>query len=165
MIMVLLDKRKVFEWVVERLEQEIGQMKTGYEEARRTSIEAPGRMQSRYDTMGVEAAWVADGLARNIEGKLQSLSVLRAFNLPASPPRVALGCIAGVGHDMKATEAAYFLLPGCGGLVIPAEVSSYEIRVITPQSPIGRELLGKAVGDDVRVRRQRPEPDVVTMVV
>jgi len=46
-------------------------------------------------------------------------------------------------------EAFYFVVPQGGGLV--TEVDGKPLQVITPHSPLGEKLLGKKMGDAVRV--------------
>ena len=41
----------------------------------------------------------------------------------------------------------YFLGPRAGGIEL--QVGNRRVMVVTPQSPLGRQLLGRRVGDDV----------------
>ena len=47
------------------------------------------------------------------------------------------------------THAFYFIAPQGGGLI--TNVGGRPVQVITPQSPLGEVLLGKKVGDEVKV--------------
>jgi transcription elongation GreA/GreB family factor len=49
-------------------------------------------------------------------------------------------------------RAFYFIVPSGGGLIMKIEESP--VQVITPLSPLGEALLGKKVGDKVRVETQ-----------
>lgn len=53
---MFIDKFRAFELLIVNLEEKIARIRQGYECARRTSVEAPGRMHSRYDTMGIRLA-------------------------------------------------------------------------------------------------------------
>jgi len=44
----------------------------------------------------------------------------------------------------------YFIAPAGGGVRVT--VAGTEVRVVTPQSPIARALLGKLTGDDLELR-------------
>src|SRR5437588_11599445 len=116
-----INKGEMLGEIVTRLETEIKKLRESFEEAKLTSIEAPGRMQSRYDTMGVEAAWVADGLAKSIEEKAEGTYRLKNVRLPDSPERVSIGCIVGIGPEGSAIENLYFFLTACGGMSSPID--------------------------------------------
>jgi hypothetical protein len=49
----------------------------------------------------------------------------------------------------SAAAAWYFLAPKAGGTEV--ELDGMEVTVITPQSPLGRELMGKRRGDRVAI--------------
>lgn len=59
--------------------------------------------------------------------------------IPSSLVELALG----------ETRAYYFVAPQGGGLI--TNVDGRPVQVITPQSPLGEALLGKKVGDEIRV--------------
>ena len=58
-----MDKIHLIEKLTTMLKASIEGQQKSFESARQASVDAPGRMQSRYDTTGIESAWVADGLA------------------------------------------------------------------------------------------------------
>jgi hypothetical protein len=136
--------------IVALLEEEVADIRIGFEEARRTSIESPGRMQSRYDTMGVEAAWVADGLAKNLKSKIESLARLRQLRLPPAPLKGCVGAVVGVGTP-EGSESIYFILPGGGGQTVQPSEKGAPVVIVTPGSPAGKALIGKEIGDEVIV--------------
>jgi len=51
--------------------------------------------------------------------------------------------------EFNGSRAFYFIVPRGGGLV--TRIDGQPVQVITPQSPIGEALLGRRVGDVVRV--------------
>jgi hypothetical protein len=59
-------------------------------------------------------------------------------------------------------EARYFILRGCGGLEL--RESDALIRIVTPASPAGREVIGKEVGDEVAVRPGRDRSGVIIAI-
>ncbi|MCU1265693.1 MAG: hypothetical protein JWM21_2011 [Acidobacteria bacterium] len=158
---IAIDKTALLEGIIRTLEEEIKTLRASFDEAKLTSIEAPGRMQSRYDTMGVEAAWVADGLAKSIEEKAEGTYRLKNVRLPDSPERVSIGCIVGIGPEGSAIENLYFILPACGGMSIPIDNSNLTLQTVMLQAPVARALIGKSLDDEVNVRRGRTTPDFI----
>lgn len=103
--------------------------------------------ETQYDTVGLEAAYLAHGQSQRVADydvmitRLQSL-VLRDFD---AEDEIAIGSIVTLDDGMTC-----WLLPVCGG----NKLESGRILVITPQSPLGQKLKGAAVGeklDDGRV--------------
>ena len=163
-VSININKAVLLQQIINELERELAQLRAGYEEARLTSIEAPGRMQSRYDTMGVEAAWVADGLAKNFEEKAEGLSRIKQFRLPNNPKQVAIGCVVGIGPESGTVERIFFILPACGGVSVPLEDGIMTVQTVMSQAPIARKLIGKELDDEVDARPDQIEPDIILFI-
>jgi len=155
------DKKGILELLATSLEHEIASLRAGYESARRASVEAPGRMQSRYDSMGIEAGWVASGLAKNLDEKVRALVTLRSFNPPEGCKRVGLGVLLGIGAEPEKVEAVLFVLPVMGGTLLKIPGEDLPVRIVTPQSPLGSSLMGKTVGDPVALRGADKESEIL----
>jgi len=114
--------------------------------ARDEAIDEESRARSKYDTHSQEAAYLAQGqgkLAAEIE---KSIEVYASLALPDFPPLDAVGLGALVELDAGGGKSAwYFLGPRAGGLEL--ELDGRDILVLTPQSPLGRQLVGKRAGD------------------
>ena len=106
-----------------------------------------GRARSKYDTHSQEAAYLAEGQGKLAAEIAASLEAYAALPLPAFGPSdpIALGAL--IELQAGTHRIWYFLGPGAGGLDIKLE--GREILVLTPQSPLGRQLLGKHIGDVV----------------
>lgn len=74
-----------------------------------------------------------------------SALVLRPFGAE-SPIAVS----ALVELDDGERTAFYFMSPVGGGVTL--DVDGVSVRVLTPASPLGRALIGQAIGSDVEVR-------------
>lgn len=100
------------------------------------------------DTRALEQSYLARGQAQRLV-ELQA-AVTLVQNVPitgqSADARCALGSIVEIDADGK--RQTYFIAPAAGGTLL-AEGS---IQVLTPQSPLGRALLGCTVGDDCEVQ-------------
>lgn len=107
------------------------------------------RARSKYDTHSQEAAYLAQGQAKIAAEIEESLAAYTALPLPdlAATDAIALGALVRLDGAPRGTW--YFLGPRAGGLEV--RIAEREILVVTPQSPLGREFLGKRVGDLVRL--------------
>ncbi len=133
--------------VLAALEAELARQTHAALDARDESISEESRAENKYDTHAQEAAYLAEGQARLASELAAALAAWRALRFPEpGHDRAQLGSLvtleAGRRRDLL------LLGPTNGGLVVasPADPAD-EITVVTPASPIGRALLGRALGD------------------
>ncbi len=117
--------------------------------ARDEAISEESRAENKYDTHSQEAAYLAEGQARQVAEIEASLAHYAGLALPdfsATDP-IALGAVvelSAAGHS-----AWYFLGPRAGGMEL--HIDGRDVLVVTPQSPLGRQLVGRRAGDIVAV--------------
>jgi transcription elongation GreA/GreB family factor len=116
--------------------------------ARDEATNEESRARSKYDTHSQEAAYLAQGQARLALEIEASLEAYAALPCPDFPPdaAIALGAIVELEAG-GAKRTRYFIGPRAGGMELTVDGES--ILVITPQSPVGRQLMGKRAGDTV----------------
>jgi transcription elongation GreA/GreB family factor len=102
------------------------------------------RAESKYDTRGLEAAYLAGGQARQAKEILDSIKAYEALVTRDFAPGEPIELTALVELDADGTHSAYFIGPRNGGLEIKHRRK--EILVITPQSPLGQNLMGRKAG-------------------
>jgi transcription elongation GreA/GreB family factor len=101
--------------------------------------------ENKYDMHAQEAAYLAEGQARLAAELDGGIAQWQNTPLPAFAPAqpIALGAVVTVEAARRQTR--YFIGPCNGGMEI--ECAGESIMVITPQSPLGRLLLGRRAGD------------------
>ena len=102
------------------------------------------RAESKYDTRGIEAAYLAGGQARQAKEIQGSIKAYEALAIRDFAPGEPIELTALVELDAEGTHSAYFIGPRNGGLEIKHRRK--EIMVITPQSPLGQTLMGRKAG-------------------
>ena len=109
------------------------------------------RPENKWDTHSQEAAYLAEGQSRQVQEAGEALGLFAALPLPAFTPAdpVALGAL--VTLESGGSVARYFLGPRAGGLTVGTPEG--EVMVLTPQSPLGRQVLGRRVGDEIAIAR------------
>ena len=115
--------------------------RASHEEATHESNKA----ESKYDTRGLEAAYLAGGQARQARELLQAVEAYENFTAKRFAPEEAIDLGALVELEADGVSSSFFLGPKGGGLEV--EQNGAEITVITPQSPVGQNLMGKKLGD------------------
>ena len=127
--------------------------------ARDEAISDESKAENKYDTRAQEAAYLAQGQARQAAEVHDSIGAYHGLQLPVTSPVIT------VGHLVELTAAErivyYFLGPRAGGLEI--ELDGQHVTIVTPASPLGRQLLGRRTGDTVTLPgRVRPLPHTIT---
>jgi transcription elongation GreA/GreB family factor len=133
--------------------------------ARDEAISEESKAENQYDTHSLEAGYLAEGQARQAAEIEESLTLISALAVPDFIPGspLALGALAEV-RDSRGTVVSYFLCPRAGGLEL--SLDNRTILVVTPQSPLGRQLLGRRVGDAVQLPGSRPgAPSLIIAVL
>ncbi|WP_136515344.1 GreA/GreB family elongation factor [Geomonas edaphica] len=105
---------------------------------------------NKYDTLSLEASYVAQGQANRAQEVKLALQAYRGlslqpFNALAEIRLTALVTLEGDDGALKTV----FIGPQEGGLKLLLD--GEEVLVITPSSPMGRELIGKSLGDTVEI--------------
>jgi transcription elongation GreA/GreB family factor len=121
---------------------------------------AESKAENKYDTRGLEAAYLADGQRRRLHEIETALAAYRNLQLTSgSNECVRVGALLCLEHDGH--ERWFFLGPDAAGLKLQHE--GREILVISPRSPLGHGLLGRQVGDEVelQVNGQRQSYEVL----
>lgn len=107
---------------------------------------------NKYETLALEASYVAQGQANRAQEIRRALETYKQLTLQNYDDNRTIGLTALVslsGDD--ATTRMVFIGPLEGGMKIIEPLTGIEIVVITPASPLGRDLIGKSVGDSVRI--------------
>ena len=102
---------------------------------------------SKYETLSVEASYIAQGQANRAQDILMAIESFRRIDPKKFPSEgsIRLGALVLLEEEEK-KQRQIFLGPAAGGLKLNYEGS--EIMVITPDSPLGENLLGKKIGDE-----------------
>jgi len=105
---------------------------------------------NKYDTTGLEASYVAQGQAnraQEIRHALETYKALVAKPFDEETP-IRLTALVSI-EDVNGNGRKVFLGPEAGGLKLIDGDEEY--IVVTPESPLGKALLGRVCDDEVCV--------------
>ena len=140
-----MNKRLIIKKITAKLAGELEVYFRAAEFARAEATHEQNKAEHKYDTRGLEASYLAHGQSRQaaeIEAAIGEFEKLNARTF-ASGEAIGLGALVELEHGGERT--IYFLGPRAGGTEVIQDKK--EILVITPQSPLGEQLLGKKQGD------------------
>ena len=145
-----MNKTAVHLLMLEKLEIDLDVLQRAAQTAYEAATHAENIAENKYDTLGLEASYLATGQARRVEEIRQALKNCRA--MPLAPYDAASGIQIGALIQLEADNGStqwLFLAPDAAGLKL--EHVGHTITVITPRSPLGAALLGKQLDDEVQI--------------
>ncbi len=135
--------------IVERLRADLAQQTKAANLARDEAISEESRPENKYDMHSQEAAYLAEGQARLAKEISDNIAHYAGLPLPAFTADAAIAIGALVELSGATGSSWYFLGPRAGGMDVHFE--GRDVLVITPQSPLGRALVGKRAAEMVRL--------------
>jgi len=133
--------KKIVASLVESLEVLDKAARASHAEATHESSKA----ENKYDTRGLEAAYLAGAQAKQAREILDSIARYEALPIKNFASGDPIDLTALVELDTDGTASTYFIGPKNGGLEINHD--RREIMVITPQSPLGQNLMERKSGN------------------
>jgi transcription elongation GreA/GreB family factor len=111
------------------------------------------RAESKWDTQGLEASYLAAGQAGQARQWADAVEELQSEreDLMQAKEQVSLGALLCCAFDSG--EEYYFFAGVAGGHVVT--VDTREVTVISPQSELAHRLLGLRAGDTFELRNGR----------
>lgn len=138
-------KEQLRQLILRQLQTEYAQQTQAAELAHDEAISEESRPENKYDTHSQEAAYLAEGQAKLAAEIAESIAHYQALALPAFSESTPLALGALVQLSSRRGDGWYFLGPRAGGLEI--ELPGHgSVCVLTPQSPLGRQILGQRLG-------------------
>jgi transcription elongation GreA/GreB family factor len=144
------DKREILKLLLERVAADLQTMSAAQRAVVDGATHEENKPENDKDTRALEQSYLARGQAQRVVELQGALNQLKALELRdfSRGVAVALGALVAVEDERETVH--YFLAPAGGGLRLA--LSGREVRVVTPQSPIGQALLGKRAGDALELR-------------
>lgn len=145
-----MNKAALLQQIITMLSHDLSVLTSAARAAHQAATHAECIPDNKYDTTALEASYIAQGQANRSQEIRQSLELYRRLEprefCDDDPVRLTALVLL---EDDDGNCRRIFLGPQGGGLKLFQ--GSEEIVVITPSSPLGRELIGKRSGDQVEL--------------
>ncbi|MBL4797124.1 MAG: hypothetical protein JKY50_06910 [Oleispira sp.] len=154
-----VDKQELLSQLLSHLQQDIDATLRAVNEAHALASHEQSKPENQYDTLALEAAYLAHGQSERIAELQRQMMLLNQFDFSAGnegsndDSRITVGALVCIeGTEESAKESAdssksqqqwLWLLPVSGGVLLESE-----IRTITPEAPLAKKLMGIYVGDE-----------------
>ena len=141
-------KVDLFKNVIQQLEAQLALAKESADQAHSVASHEQSKPENQYDTVALEAAYLAHGQSERAHELQEELIQLSCIVLREFSEDDPIGLTAWlVVEDEQGASSSYFILPVAGGLKLAYENSS--TIVLTPHSPLGKKMMGAYLGDDI----------------
>ena len=145
-----MDKKPLHQLILARLAADLDVALNAARTAHETATHEENVAENKYDTLGLEAAYLAAGQSRRVEEIRQALALFQNLVLRDFDPEQGIQTSALVElADPEDRRKWLFLGPEAAGLKL--QLDGREVLVITPRSPLGGALLQRLPGDEVAV--------------
>ena len=143
-----MNKTDLLKSIIERLEIDLDMIQRAAQTAYETATAEENIAENKYDTLSLEASYLATGQARRMEEIRQACKAYQQLTMRDYDPERGIQISNLVQlEDAQGHQQLLFLGPEAAGLQIGTGPS--KVTVITPRSPLGQQLLGKFEGDEI----------------
>lgn len=142
-----MNKAALIQLIVSALSAELDGYARSARSAQAEATDEQSKAENKYDTRGLEASYLARGQSRQAMETVQAMQQYLALVAPALERHAAIEVGAVVEVEHLGEQALYFLGPCAGGTEVVMDGRA--VTVITPQSPLGQQLMGAKAGAQV----------------
>jgi transcription elongation GreA/GreB family factor len=145
----MLSKRTIVRNIIEHLGHDLETIAGASRAMHADASDEQNKAEDKYDTRGLETAYLASSQARLATETEQALAAYQALELRKFQENTPIDLTALVELELGGERTLYFLGPKRGGLEI--HINGTEVLVITPESPLAQQLIGKKAGDHIQL--------------
>lgn len=140
-----MNKRALLKKVLSKLQDEVESYARAARAAHAEATDPQSKAENKYDTRGLEAAYLAGAQSRQAAETQNAIEAFQKMALKEFKPTDAIDLSAFVEVETRGDRMYFFIGPSKGGLEI--DHNKQEVTVITPQAPLGEQLVGRKAGD------------------
>lgn len=145
-----IDKAHLVRLIVEKLNANLLIVSNAAKSAHEAATHEENIADNKYGTLSLEASYIAQGQANRAEDIRFAIDAYHNMSIQHFDADSAIAVTALVILEAEdGSSMTVFLGPQAGGLTL--EANGREVVVITPSSPLGAGVRGKALGDTVEL--------------
>lgn len=151
MTQLKINKEQIVTLIIDELKQELNQAISAANEAHSAAVDDQSIAETQYDTLAIEASYLAEGQSRRVLELQTAIHDYQALTLTLFNENtpISLTSLVQLSKDII-SKHWFFIGPASGGF--RCELSEQKITVITPHSPMGQALIGKIQEDDIDIK-------------
>ncbi|HUK81763.1 MAG TPA: GreA/GreB family elongation factor [Verrucomicrobiae bacterium] len=146
----VINKSAIVSEIVKQLGQQLENLAGVSRAMHADASDEQNKAEDQYDTRGLETAYLASSQARQATATEEALAAYQTLKLTKFTGKTPIDLAALVELESRGEHIWYFLGPKGGGIEVK------EVLVITPESPIGQQLIGKKTGECFKLQTRGP---------
>jgi len=152
MYSMLSEKKQILRCILEKLEEDYALLLRAARASHAAATERENVPDSKYETLALEASYIAQGQANRAAEIRLALEAYRQLELRPFSTNVPIRLTALVElEDEQGRRQRVFIGPAAGGLKLRLNDEGTEVTVVTPESPFAQQLLGLRCGDNLEL--------------
>lgn len=140
-----MNKRALIKKIISELASGLDAYVRAARAAHAEATHEQSKAENKYDTRGLEASYLARGQSKQAAEIEAAIAAFGKLDARAYVPGEAIDLGALVELDSAGEQTLYFIGPKAGGTEVMHQ--KREVLVLTPQSPLGAQLMGRKQGD------------------
>lgn len=144
-----MNKGKILETLIARLENDFAMMKEAARVAHDAATNEESKPENEYDTRALEASYLAGAQSKRAGEIEAALNLFKHVELKKFGPKDPIANTALVEIESLGKRSLVLLMALGGGVSV--EVNGQNVQVITPNSVLGEALVGLRVDDVAEV--------------
>jgi len=150
----MITKRAIVNQIIKQLGQELENLASASRNMHADASDEQNKAEDQYDTRGLETAYLASSQARLATETEAAMAAYQSLKMQKFAIADPIDLTALVELESRGARDLYFIGPQGGGLEI--KHLGTEVLVITPESPMGQQLIGKKTGDRIKLQTRGP---------
>jgi len=155
--MPYVNKNLLVRAISDSLRENFESLQNSSRKTRSNGNDAESKAEGKYDTRSTEENYLADGFAKQALAAMQTAAAFEGLPLVEFDAQTPIDLSALVQVEFSKEKLWFFLAPAGGGTEVVCE--GVVITVLTPESPLGNQLIGLKTGD----RTQSPRTKILTV--
>ncbi len=143
-------KQTIINNILAYLTQELAVIETAARNAHLAAIDEQSIADTQYDTLAIEASYLAQGQSKRARELQQAITQIKALSIDAKN-YVTQGALVQVAQSDQTplVKQWFFIAPAAAGFNCAFE--QQKVTVISPDSPLGNVLMNCFVDDDIDI--------------
>jgi transcription elongation GreA/GreB family factor len=149
-----IKKQDVLTQLILQLQQQMAVAMSSAQAAYQGATDSESKSENKYDTRGLEASYLAHGQSKRVEtlrsavNRYQKLVQIAESQPPSTKTNEKIAQHDLVRLTNLAEQSIYFYIGFFGG-GITLRIDDKEVKVITPEAPIAKQLVGQYLDDEL----------------
>jgi transcription elongation GreA/GreB family factor len=146
-----MNKSEIIQKFIESIEAELSVLKKAAKDTADYATDSENKPENKYDTRGLEASYLAGAQAQRVAEMRDVLlcfrsTTIKKFHEQKNPVVAISALVEAISND----KTSYLLImPLGGGQTI--KIQDETVQVVTPNSPLGKALIGQAEGEVITI--------------